>query len=155
MKLPPDAHDLLEAFREHGAKFIVVGAHALAVHGYSRGTADFDVLVGHDPSNADRVMSGLLAFGAPVGIHGLTTADLAREGTVYQIGLPPYRIDVLTSIDGVSFEQAWRGRVVAEADGLKVAFLGRQELLLNKRSTGRTKDLADVEALERLGTDDS
>jgi len=151
LDLPDDARDLLHELDEQGASYVVVGAHALAIHGYSRGTADLDLLVGADPDNARRVHRALIAFGAPVRAHGLTEDDLARSGTVYQLGLPPYRIDILTSIDGVSFEQAWAGRFVVEADGQPVPFLGRAELLMNKRSTGRTKDLADAEALERLG----
>lgn len=149
--IPSDAQDLLADLDDAGARYVIVGAHALAVHGYSRGTADFDVLVRPDDANAKRVYRALLAFGAPVRAHGLSERDLAKPGTIYQIGLPPYRLDILTSIDGVSFEQAWAGHVTAVAAGRTVPFIGRAELLINKRSTGRTKDLADAEELERVG----
>jgi len=151
--LPEDARDLIEELLAHDARFLVVGAHALAVHGYSRGTADFDVLVSPLGDNPRRVLAALVAFGASVAAHRVTVADFSHPGTVYQIGLPPRRIDILTKIDGVEFEEAWAGRRVETVDGLALAFLGRAELLKNKRATGRTKDLADVEALEALAPD--
>lgn len=149
MNLLEDAQDLIEIFHEHGVHYVVVGAHALAVHGHVRGTADFDVLVRSGNEHAEIVYAALRAFGAPVEVHGLTIEDLAKEGTVYQIGLPPRRIDVLTSISGVTFETAWASRVVVESASGPVNFLGRDQLIQNKRATGRTKDLEDVERLER------
>lgn len=146
--LSQDARDLLAELQEAEARFLVVGAHALAVHGVSRATLDFDVFVEPSSENAPRVLAALRAFGAPIAAHGVTLGDFERAGTVYQLGLPPNRIDLITAIDGVSFDSAWRGRVEAEVDGLQVPFLGRQELIRNKSSTGRAKDKADVEALE-------
>jgi hypothetical protein len=144
--LNEDFTDLLAALLASGAEFLVVGAHAMAVHGVPRATGDLDVWVNPTRPNAARVLDALHRFGAPLGDHGVTAGDLETPGTVYQIGLPPRRVDVLTSVTGVSFEQAWEGRTVVRADGLPIPFLGRAELSLNKRATGRAKDLVDPAA---------
>jgi hypothetical protein len=140
---------MLAALLEAAATFLVVGAHAMAVHGVPRATGDIDIWVRPDRENAERVLKALVEFGAPVEAMGLTLGDLAKPGTVYQIGLPPRRVDILTEIDGVSFEEAWQSRVVEKVSGLDVPFLSRETLLRNKKASGRTKDLADVELLER------
>ena len=142
-----DFRDLLRALLEAGARFLVVGAHAMAVHGVPRATGDLDVWIAVDPENADRVMKALTRFGAPLGAIGISRADFLREDQVVQIGLPPRRIDVLTSISGVGFEDAWAGRLTHEVEGTKVPFLGRDALVRNKRASGRAKDRADLEAL--------
>jgi hypothetical protein len=142
-----DFRDLLAALLEAGARFLVVGAHAMAVHGVPRTTGDLDVWIAPDPDNARRVWEALLRFGAPVAAMGVTQQDLTRAYAVVQIGLPPRRIDLLTSISGVGFDAAWSGRVSHAVAGLGVPFLGRAELVRNKRASGRTKDLADLEAL--------
>lgn len=140
--------DMLSALRDAQAKFLVVGAHALAVHGVPRGTQDLDILVDATPENAERVWRALVLFGAPVNSLGISKADLVTPGTVIQFGLPPNRIDFLTSISGIpDFETAWAGRVTHDLRGYPVPFLGRAELIANKRAAGRRKDLADVEAL--------
>ncbi|HHQ48202.1 MAG TPA: hypothetical protein ENK19_04880 [Acidobacteria bacterium] len=146
--LNQDFLDLLRAFTQAGVRFVVVGAHALAVHGIPRATGDLDVLVEPSTENANRVLDGLRVFGAPVEAHGLHPADLSTPGTVYQVGLPPSRIDILTSIDGIDFQRAWESRTVVEIEGLGVPFLGRDALLENKRAAGRPKDLADLSMLE-------
>ena len=143
-----DTRDLLVALDEHQVEFLVVGAHALAAHGIARATADFDVLVRPSADNAARVLRALVVFGAPVKAHGVTTDDFEREGTVYQMGLPPRRIDMLTQISGVSFDEAWRSRLEVQVDGLRFAVLGREALIKNKRASGRPKDILDVNALE-------
>ncbi|HEY2954624.1 MAG TPA: nucleotidyltransferase [Candidatus Eisenbacteria bacterium] len=141
-----DFRDLLSAFNARGVEFLVVGAHALAFHGRVRATQDLDVWVRPEPPNARRILSALTDFGAP--LQDLTVEDLTRPGLIYQIGLPPIRIDVMTSIDGVTFEAAWATRVRAEVDGLGVSVLSREHLLQNKRAVGRKQDQADVEWLE-------
>jgi len=147
-----DFRDLLAALLAEGARFLVVGAHALAVHGIPRATGDLDVWIAADEPNAGRVHRALIRFGAPVASIGITPGDLTRAEQVFQIGLPPRRVDVLTSITGVRFEAAWPDRVVHEVDGLMVPFLGRAALVQNKRAAGRAKDLADLDALgEGLG----
>lgn len=140
--------DLLAALVAGGVRFLVVGAHALAVHGVPRGTQDLDVWIDPAPENAARAWSALATFGAPLGALGVSPEDLQRPGTVIQLGLPPDRIDVLTGISGVdAFADAWDDRVEHVVRGLRVPFLGRATLLRNKRASGRRKDLADVETL--------
>lgn len=140
---------MLAALQGEGAAFLVVGAHALAVHGVIRTTGDLDIWVRPDSENAQRVWRALAGFGAPVEAMGLTLQDLSTPGTVYQVGLPPKRIDILTEISGVEFDEAWESKIVQEADGLTIPFLSRQDLLRNKQASGRTKDLADIELLQK------
>lgn len=143
-----DAEDFLAALEGAQAEYLVVGAHALAAHGIPRATGDFDVLVRPSAENAARVVRALLDFGAPVAAHGVSARDFEVEGTVYQLGLPPRRIDVLTQISGVSFDEAWHQRLVANVRGRAVPVLGRDTLIKNKRAAGREKDLLDVKLLE-------
>jgi len=147
--LNDDFREMLEALIDAQVEFVIVGAHALAVHGLPRATGDIDVLVRPSPENAGRVMAALLAFGAPVAAHGVTRGDFERPGNVYQIGLPPRRIDLLTEISGVSFDEAWGDRVLVERDGLSLPFLSREALLRNKDATGRDKDTLDAKLLRR------
>jgi hypothetical protein len=147
--LNDDFRDLLAALDQAGARYLVVGAHALAVHGVPRSTGDIDIWVQPETVNAERTIQALARFGAPLAAMGVTVEDLARPGIVYQIGLPPRRIDILTEISGVQFDDAWSSRVVQPIAGLSVPFLGRDQLLRNKRAAGRPKDLLDVAQLER------
>lgn len=148
-QLLEDSRDVLRALEEAGADFIVVGAHALAAHGIPRATGDFDVLVRPTAENARRVVQALEAFGAPLDAHGVGVDDFAAPGTVYQMGLPPRRVDVLTSISGVPFNEAWEGRLIVMIDDQAVPVLGRDSLIKNKLASGRAKDLLDVRALQR------
>lgn len=133
---------------ESGVRFLIVGAHALAVHGVPRATGDLDIFVACDAANAARVFQALLRFGAPLESHGVTPGDFERTGTVYQLGLPPRRIDLLTSISGVGFDDAEASAVVTELDGIRLPILGRRHLIANKLAAGRPKDLVDAELLE-------
>ena len=144
--MTPDFRELLSEFNAHHVEYIVVGAHALAAHGYVRATKDLDVWVRADAANAARVIQALRSFGAP--LHDLTEADLATPGVTFQIGLPPLRIDIVTEITGVSFAEAWPDRVQTTFADEPVAVLSRHHLVQNKRMTGRTKHLADVEWLD-------
>jgi hypothetical protein len=121
----------------------------MAVHGVPRATGDLDIWVRPDPDNAKKVWEALLSFGAPVEAMSLSLEELAAPGTVFQIGLPPRRVDILTEIDGVSFDQAWPARVVKRIAELEVPFLGLEALLRNKKASARAKDIADVALLER------
>lgn len=152
--LHEDFLDLLAALHEAGADFVVVGAHAMAVHGVVRATGDLDVLVRPTVENAERVLHALASFGAPIVEHGLTPVDLSTTGVVYQLGLPPLRIDIITSIDGASFSEAWDTRTELKIAGRQVAFLGREMLIKNKLATGREKDAADARLLQRFDEDD-
>ncbi len=146
-----DFTDFLAALLRADARFLIVGAHAMAVHGVPRATGDLDVWVAPDPDNAERVWTALLDFGAPVETLGLSVRDLAKERLVFQMGIPPRRIDLLTSVTALQFDAAWRTRRVLRVGDLDLPFLGREALLRNKRETGRLKDLADVETLDRQG----
>lgn len=136
---------MLAALCAESAEYLVVGAHALAAHGLPRATGDLDLWVRPTPENARRVWRALEAFGAP--LHELTLDDLSQPGVVFQIGLAPNRIDILTSITGVNFEEASKNRILVELEGLEVPVLGRDELIRNKRVVGRARDLADIEEL--------
>jgi hypothetical protein len=137
---------MLAALSEAGAEYLVVGAHALAAHGFPRATGDLDIWVRPSPENAEKVWEGLIEFGAPM--HDLTREDLSAPDVVFQIGLPPSRIDLLTTITGVEFEQAWANRLDVSVSGQTVPTIGRAELIRNKRATGRPRDLLDMEQLE-------
>jgi hypothetical protein len=129
----PDFVDLLRAFAAADVRFLIVGAYALAVHGRPRATGDLDIWIDATPENAPRVMRALAAFGAP--LAEIVEADFARPGVVYQIGVPPGRIDILTELTGLAFEQAWRDRIRRPFDELEVDFIDRASFLRNKRAT--------------------
>lgn len=148
--LHEDFRDLLVLFADAGVEFVIVGAYALAFHGAPRASGDIDLFVRATPGNSERVFAALVRFGAPLETAGVVAADFAQPGLVYQIGLPPRRIDVLTEISGVTFEEAWESRVTVELEGRTVGFIGRTALLKNKRAAGRPQDVADAARLERL-----
>jgi hypothetical protein len=144
-RMNPDFLDLLRAFLAADVRFLIVGAYALALHGRPRATGDLDVWVDATLENADRVMRALTDFGAPM--EEIRADDFARPGVVYQIGLPPARIDILTELSGITFDEAWPQRLVRPFGEVHVPFIGRAEFVRNKRATGRAKDLGDVEGL--------
>jgi len=143
-----DFAEMLAALSAAGAEFLIVGAYALAAHGYPRATGDLDIWVRPSAENAERVWQALAGFGAP--LHEITRADLRTPGIVFQIGIVPCRIDLLTAISAVSFDDAWSRRVVLEVAEVKAPVLSREDLIRNKRATGRTKDLADAEEIEKI-----
>lgn len=149
-RVPDDFVDVVACLRAEGCDFVVVGAHALAAHGAPRATGDLDVFVRPDPGNALRVYRALVRFGAPVAAHGVVAEDFVRPGTVYQMGLPPNRIDVLTEISGVGFEEATRETVVGHLGPETVPCIGLDAMIRNKRAAGRAKDIADAETLEEI-----
>jgi hypothetical protein len=132
-------------FRSHKVEFLVVGGHAVAFHGHPRFTGDIDFLVRPTRENAERVLRALVAFG--FGRLDVTVDDLLRPTTVVQLGRPPNRIDLLTSISGVEFAEAWQDKVAGKLDDQSVFFLGLQTLLKNKHASGREKDIADWKKL--------
>jgi len=142
-----DFRDLLAALTASGVRFLVVGAHALAAHGVPRVTGDLDLWVASSPVNASSVWRALADFGAPLATLDVTERDFCTPDRVVQLGLPPYRIDLMTSISGVAFEEAWEGRLPGTLFGVPVSFLGRDAFILNKRASGRPKDLADIRSL--------
>ncbi len=150
LELPDDFRDVLVALADAQADFLLIGDWAMAVHGRARATEDLDVLVRATPANSATVFAALAAFGAPVGAHGVDPDTFGREGPAYRIGIKPLRIEVLTKISGVSFDEASSAPVRTTIDGRAVSVIGRQALLRNKRAAGRHKDLDDAEWLEHL-----
>jgi len=146
MTLNSDYRDILHALSERKVKFILVGAYAMAAHGYPRSTMDIDLWIRPEHDNAVLVLNALEDFGAPIG--DLSKDDLVKEGIIFQIGVAPRRIDILTSVDGVNFEDAFSHSEVADIDGIPVHIMSVPDLIINKRSTGRLKDLVDAETLE-------
>jgi hypothetical protein len=141
-----DFRDLLAEFNAHSVEYIVVGAHALAAHGHVRATKDLDVWIRPSAENSIRAYAALGKFGAP--LHDLRKEDLAVPGTVFQIGVAPIRIDVITAIDGVEFESAWQARLAVPFADQVVNVLSRDDLIANKRAAARDQDLLDVKWLE-------
>jgi len=143
--LNKDYREMLQCLSDEGVKFLVVGAYALAVHGFPRATKDIDFFVWANPENARSLFRALDRFGAPLG--NLSHADFASEGAVFQIGVGPRRIDIITRIDGVKFEDAYARRQTVQREGIEFPVTSREDLIANKRASGRPQDLADVERL--------
>jgi hypothetical protein len=147
-RLQKDLREFVELLNSHAVDFLVVGAHCVAWHGAPRYTGDIDLYLRREPENARHVMNVIEAFG--FGSLELTADDFLRENSVIQLGVAPNRIDLLTDIDGVSFEEAWAERERADLDGVPVFMASRQTLITNKKAAGRPQDLADVARLLEL-----
>jgi hypothetical protein len=145
MEAQSDFKELLELFNKHGVEYLIVGGYALAFHGAPRYTGDLDLLLKPDPGNARKVVAALKEFG--FGGLGLGEGDFHQPGQVVQLGVPPVRVDLLTSIDGISWEAADAGKAPGKYAEVTASYLGRKEFIRNKRAIGRQKDLADIEAL--------
>jgi len=145
MEAQKDFRDLFELLNAHKVEYIVVGAYALAFYGVPRYTGDMDIFVRPDSENARRILAALNDFG--FGSVGLTTADFEVEDKVVQLGIVPVRIDLVTSITGISWEEAVSERVEGIYGDVPVYYIGRRQFITNKRALGRKKDLADIEAL--------
>lgn len=143
-----DFLDLADALLAARVDFLVVGAFALAQHGHLRATADIDFVVRATPENAARLIEALRSFGAPLSSAGVSESDFAKPGQTYQMGIKPRRIDILTELSGVTFEDAWKDRVTREVFGRQIPFIGVAALRRNKMASGRPKDLADVAWLD-------
>ena len=144
----PDFKELLLGFNAHKVEYLIVGAHALAAYGHVRATKDINLWVRPSPENAQRVFKALSDFGAPLG--DLVLDDLTKAGTIFQIGVPPLRIDIITEIDGVEFEDAWPDRLETGFGGVPSFVISRHHLIKNKKTAARLQDLADVEKLEAI-----
>lgn len=148
LRLGEDWSEFLRVLSAHRVKFVLIGGHAVAAWGEPRFTEDLDVLVERAPTNARRLRAALVAFG-----FGSVVPDeraFLVPDNVWMLGRKPNRIDILTSIDGVTWDEVWKGRVRVDLDGMPLFVIGARELLANKRAAGRPKDLADVDAIERL-----
>ena len=146
MRLHKDLREFIGLLNSHGVEYLIVGGYALAFHGFPRYTGDIDILVRTTEENAVRLERTLRAFG--FASLGIGAQDFLKPDRVIQLGLPPNRIDLLTFLTGLDFDEAWAGRAPGELDGLPVCFIGRAAFVKNKRVTGRAQDRAD---LERLG----
>jgi len=143
--MPEDLKELLRAFNDQAVKFLVVGGYAFGVHAEPRATKDLDIFVRSDEENSNAVFRALAQYGAPLG--GLTPSDF-MDGTTFQIGQPPARIDILQHIDGVTFDEAWENRIEGIIDGqVQAAVISRDDLIRNKLATGREQDILDVKKL--------
>jgi hypothetical protein len=145
VKLQKDLREFIELLNSHKVEYLLVGGHAVAYHGHPRYTGDIDFFVRPSRENAEKVVAAVGAFGFQEA--GFDVDTFTEPEKVIQLGRPPNRIDILTSISGVAFDDAWSGRVEADLDGAPVCFIGRAALIANKRAAGRQKDLADIEAL--------
>lgn len=145
MEIQQDFRELLKLFNTHEVEFIIVGAYALAFHGVPRYTGDMDILVKPDPDNAGKVLAALKEFG--FGSLDLNESDFQEPDKVVQLGVSPVRVDLITSLTGLSWQQVYAGKVQGNYGDIEVYYLGREELLSNKRALGRKKDLPDIEAL--------
>jgi hypothetical protein len=146
MHLDREFSEFIASLQAHDVRFLVVGGYAVALHGHPRYTADLDLWLLVDPQNASRVLAALHDFG--FGSLGLTVDDFLHPHRVVQLGYPPLRIDLLTSLDGVDFPDCYARRVEVDLDGLTVPFLALDDLRRNKRASGRPQDRADLAALE-------
>jgi predicted nucleotidyltransferase len=149
--LNEDYKEMLQCLSEENVRFLLVGAYAVAAYGYPRATKDMDIFVHAAPDNASSLMRALTRFGAP--LSEVSEVDFCAEGIVFQIGNNPRRIDILTRISGVDFQQAYGRRENVPIEGVDVPVISLEDLIANKRATGRTQDLADVERLESALTD--
>ena len=146
--LNKDYKDILRCLNDDDVSFILVGAYALAVHGYPRATMDIDLWVMPSPDNAEAVMRALRKFGAP--LENLTIDDLQKDDVIFQIGVAPRRIDIITGVSGLIFEDALANSTEVKIEGISVHIPSLDDLIRNKRASGRTRDLADAEALESI-----
>jgi len=145
MEVQKDFRELLALFNEHKIEYVIVGGYALAFHGAPRYTGDIDILIHHDSANAKRILTALAEFG--FGSVELSQADFEKPENVIQLGVPPVRVDIITSLTGVSWKDAYLGRIDGKYGDISVYYIGRKQFIANKRAVGRKKDLADLEAL--------
>ena len=145
MEVQKDFRELLALFNEHKVEYVIVGGYALAFHGAPRYTGDIDILIHPDTANAHRILAALDEFG--FGSVDLKAADFQKQGNVIQLGVPPVRVDIITSLTGISWEDACAGKAHGKYGDISVHYIGREQFIANKRAVGRKKDLADIEAL--------
>ena len=147
-----DFKDLLQAFNDAGVKYLVVGGYAYAEHVEPRYTKDLDVWIERNEQNAERVLSALRVFGAP--LTELSKNDLLTAGTFFQIGLPPNRIDIITQLEEMDFAACWKRRKTSHLGNMRVEYISAADLIENKERTGRPHDIADADYLRQALGDD-
>ncbi len=144
--LNQDYKEMLSTLLEEKVNFLLVGAYAMAAHGYPRATGDIDIFIQSNETNAEKVYNALIKFGAP--LNNVSIKDFSTPGTIFQIGVAPRRIDIINSIDGVSFEDAYSNRIIVEIESLPVPVLSKENIIKNKEATGRLKDKLDANSLK-------
>lgn len=145
--LPPDQHDLLRVFIDEKVRFLVVGGYAFSAHAFMRATNDIDLWIEPTAENAQRVWTALGKYGAPLDAHNLGLEDFHTPGLIYQMGIAPVRIDLITTIADIGFAEAWGQRIEAEISGMHVPVIGLAHLIRSKQAAGRPQDLLDVQSL--------
>lgn len=143
--LPPDFKDFLKLLKEHSVRYLLIGGYAVGYHGYPRATADMDVWVAMQPGNADKIVLVLREFGFD--IPELSAELFLKEGQIIRMGVPPLRLEITTSISGVEFEECYQDRIISNLDGIEVNLISLKHLKINKKASGRYKDLNDLENL--------
>jgi predicted nucleotidyltransferase len=150
--MPKDLKELLRAFNDHAVKYLIVGGYAFGVHAEPRATKDLDLFIRPDKENSQAIFRALAQYGAPLG--GLSPADF-MDGTVFQIGQPPARVDILQHIDGISFDEAWENRIEGLVDGeIRAIVISKDDLIQNKLASGREQDILDVKKLRAAALED-
>ncbi len=147
MLTSPDFRELLKIFEKHRIRYLVVGGYAVMKYSEPRFTKDLDIWIATDTENADAVYAALKEFGAP--LANLTADDFTHKDYFYQMGRPPLRIDIMMSIPGVEFEEAWKNRAVIELNDLKIPFISRSDLIRAKEASGRPQDKIDIDNLKK------
>jgi len=148
-QLPDDFRDLLSLLNAHEVNYLVVGGWALGVHGYIRATGDMDIWISQLDQNIERLLRVLKAFGVP---DGIDSTFFKEKGNAFRMGSPPIQIEIITEASGIDFDASYTNRVIIEADGLPIPFIGYEDLIKNKRASGRLRDLADLEGLGEDGS---
>jgi len=147
MTLDPDFEDFIQFLNQYEVDYMIVGGYAMAFHGSPRYTGDLDVWIDISESNAEKMLLVIQAFG--FSSHGFKKEDFLKENLINQIGYPPLRIDILTNIDGIDFKEAYTQKQVIEIEDLKANYIGLRDLIQNKKTSGREKDIIDVKTLQK------
>ena len=147
MLTSPDFRELLKIFEKHKIRYLVVGGYAVMKYSEPRFTKDLDVFIATDQDNASGIFAALKEFGAP--LKNLTSRDFAQKGYFYQMGRPPIRVDIMMSIPGIEFDEAWKNREVVEVDDLKILFISRSDLIRAKEASARPQDKIDIDKLKK------
>jgi hypothetical protein len=144
--LNEDYKEMLQVLSENKVRFLIVGAYAMGIYGYPRATGDFDIWVENTKDNSERIYKALSQFGAP--LTEINPGTFSEKGIIFQIGVAPRRIDIISHIDGVEFKEAYKNKEEIEIEAIKIPFISKQSLIKNKESTGREKDRLDVDYLK-------
>lgn len=147
MLTSPDFRELLKIFEKHKVRYLIVGGYAVMKYSEPRFTKDLDVFIATDRGNAEAVYSALKEFGAP--LENLTSDDFAHKGYFYQMGRAPLRIDIMMSIPGIEFDDAWKNREMVQLEDIKIPFISRSDLIRSKEASGRSQDIIDADKLKK------